>query len=92
MNLTKRIDNLTRKLDRRQAAAYAVVVGFMAVTVGHVAAYSGSFEPPGWAWLGWAYALAVDGSIIVCAWLTRWATTRRWARVGFFAFTAARRS
>ena len=76
-------------MDRRQGAAYAVIGVFMMVTVGHVAAYCGSMEPQGWAWLGWPYALAVDGSIAVCAWLTRWETTKSWAWVGYFAFTAA---
>lgn len=62
-------------LDRRQLASYAVIAGFMAVTVGHVAAYTGSFEPDGWRWLGWVYALAVDVGIIACAWMTQWKTT-----------------
>jgi len=61
----------------------------MAVTVAHVASYAGSFEPDGWRWVGWFYALAVDASIAVCAWLTRWKTTRVMAWVGFFAFTVA---
>jgi hypothetical protein len=76
-------------MDRRRIALYAVIGAFMAVTVGHVAAFTGGMEPRGWAWLGWPYALAVDASIAVCAWLTRWATTRRWAWFGYFVFTAA---
>jgi hypothetical protein len=75
--------------DRRQTASYAVIAAFMVVTIGHVAAFTGSMEPDGWEWLGWPYALAVDFSIAVCAWLTRWATTKRWAWLGFFAFAAA---
>ena len=59
----------------------------MAVTVAHVASYAGSFEPDGWQTVGWFYALAVDASIAICAWLTRWKTTRGMAWVGFVAFT-----
>ena len=44
-------------MDRRRGAAYAVIVVFMVVTVGHVAAFTGSMEPEGWEWLGWPYAL-----------------------------------
>lgn len=75
--------------DRRTLAVAAIIATFMAVTVGHVAHYAGGFEDPGWAWLGWFYALAVDAAIVVCAWLTRWTTTRRWAWLGYFAFVAA---
>jgi len=38
-------------MDRRRGAAYAVIVVFMVVTVGHVAAFTGSMEPEGW-WVG----------------------------------------
>lgn len=62
---------------------------FMIVTVGHVAGYTGSFEQSGSEWLGWPYAIAVDASIAMCAYLTRWATTRRWAWIGYFAFVTA---
>ena len=75
--------------DRRQIAAYAVIILFMAVTIGHVASYTGGFEPLGQEWLGFFYALAVDASIAVCAWLTRWKTTERWAWLGYVAFTIA---
>ena len=76
-------------IDRRQAAAYGVVVAFMAVTVGHVATYTGSFESGNWRLLGWCYALGVDASILVCAWLTRWKTTARWAWIGYVSFVLA---
>ena len=77
------------RIDRRQLAAYAVILAFMFVTVGHVASFTGSFEQPGFAWLGWPYALAVDCSIAVCAWLTRWKTTRVMAWLGYFTFVVA---
>ncbi len=70
-------------LDRRQASAYAIIALFALVTVSHVANYTGSFEPSGWNWLGWLYALAVEGTIAVCAWLTLWKTTRTWAWAGY---------
>lgn len=76
-------------LDLRYLAVALVIVVFMAVTVGHVANYAGSFESSGWQWLGWPYALAVDAAIVICAWLTRWKTTRTWAWAGYFAFVAA---
>ena len=76
-------------MDKRQVAAYAVIIAFMIVTVGHVASYTGSFEAGGWRFLGWFYAFGVDASIIVCAWLTRWKTTERWAWVGYVSFVVA---
>jgi len=74
---------------KRQHAAYAIIGLLMAVTVGHVAAFTGSMEQGGWMVLGWPYALAVDLAIATCAWFTRWKTTRVWAWAGYFAFTAA---
>ncbi len=74
-------------VDKRPLISYAAIVVFMAVTVAHVASYAGSFEPEGWQAVGWFYALAVDASIAICAWLTRWKTTRVMAWVGFFSFT-----
>ena len=62
--------------DKRRLYPAAVIVALMAVTVGHVAAYAGSFEIDGWAWLGWPYALAVDAAIVVAAYFTQWKTTR----------------
>ena len=76
-------NRILAKIDRRQLAAYAVILFFMAVTVGHVANYAASFESDGWRALGLFYALAIDASIIVCAWLTRWKTTGRWAWIGY---------
>ncbi len=73
----------------RQITTYLVILLLMVVTVGHAASYSGSFEPEGWAWLGWAYAIAVDLAIAVCAYYTRWATTRRWASIGYISFVVA---
>jgi len=73
----------------RQTATYLVITLLMAVTVGHAANYAGSFEPDGWQWLGWAYAIAADLAIAMCAYYTRWATTRRWASVGYIAFICA---
>ena len=73
----------------RQTTTYLVIVLLMAVTVGHAANYAGSFEQQGWAWLGWAYAIAVDFAIALCAFYTRWATTRRWASVGYIVFVLA---
>lgn len=76
-------------LDTRWLAVATVIAVFMAVTVGHVANYAGGFEAGGWSWLGWPYALAVDAAIVLCAWMTRWKTTRAWAWAGYFAFVAA---
>jgi hypothetical protein len=76
-------------LDLRYLAVILVIGTFMAVTVGHVANYAGSFESAGWQLLGWPYALAVDAAIVICAWLTRWKTTRTWAWIGYFAFVLA---
>lgn len=76
-------------LDTRWLAVGAIIGVFMLVTVGHVAAYAGSFEADGWAWLGLPYALAVDAAIVVCAWMTRWKTTRTWAMFGYAAFVLA---
>jgi hypothetical protein len=76
-------------LDTRWLAVATVIAVFMAVTVGHVAHYAGSFEDPGFRWLGVPYALAVDAAIVLCAWMTRWKTTRGWAMFGYFLFVAA---
>ena len=76
-------------MDSRILVCTIIIIVFMAVTVGHVANYAGGFEADGWQVLGWPYALAVDAAIAACAWLTRWVTTRRWAWVGYFAFTLA---
>jgi hypothetical protein len=73
----------------RQTTTYIVIALLMAVTVGHAATYAGSFEPAGWAWLGWAYAIAVDLAIAVCAYYTRWKATRTWASAGYIAFVSA---
>ena len=78
-----------QQIDKRQIVSYSVIVLFLCVTVGHVANYTGDFEPDGWRWLGWLYAFGVDASIIVCAWLTRWKTTERWAWTGYVSFVAA---
>ena len=75
--------------DSRYLAVAAIIVVFMLVTVGHVAHYAGSFEDGGWTFLGWPYAIGVDAAIVVCAWLTRWKSTRVFAWVGYFAFVAA---
>ena len=73
----------------RRRITYAVIGALMAVTVGHVAAFTGSMEPQGWQWLGWLYALAVDLAIVMCGAFTRWKTTRAWAWSGYFAFIGA---
>ena len=78
-----------RFIDARRIAPLAVIVTFMVVTIGHVANYAGSFEAPGWLWLGWPYALAVDVAIIICSYFTKWATTERWAWAGYLSFTLA---
>jgi hypothetical protein len=75
--------------DTRYLSVALIIAIFMVVTVGHVARYAGGFEAAGWQFLGWPYALAVDASIVVCAWLTRWASTRRWAWRGYVLFVLA---
>ena len=75
--------------DMRRIGPLAIISLFMAVTIGHVAAFTGSFEQPAWRWLGWPYAIAVDSAIIICSQFTKWKTTRLWAWVGYFVFVAA---
>jgi hypothetical protein len=65
-----------KSIDTRRFLPALVIGIFMLVTVGHVASYAGGFEPPGWAWLGWPYAIAVDLSIVVAAFFTQWKSTR----------------
>jgi len=76
-------------LDVRYLAVALVIGTFMSVTVGHVANYAGSFEANGWWWLGWPYAIAVDLAIVICAWLTRWKSTRLLAWTGYITFALA---
>lgn len=76
-------------MDNRRKSLLIIIFSFMVVTVPHVAIYAGSFEPSGSSWLGWPYSLAVEASVIVCAYFTKWQTTRLWAWVGYFGFVVA---
>lgn len=71
-------------VDARKVAIAGVIALFATVTLVHVATYTGSFEPAGQEWLGYAYALGGDLAIAICAWFTRWDTTRRWAWISYF--------
>lgn len=75
--------------EHARTVIYVIVGLLMAVTVGHVAEFTGSLEPGGNRWLGWPYAIAVDLAIAACAWLTTWATTSTWAWVGYVLFVGA---
>lgn len=76
-------------MDNRRKSLIAIIVTFMVVTVPHVAIYASSFEPPISFWLGWPYSLAVEASIIVCAYFTKWQTTKVISWVGYFVFVFA---
>jgi hypothetical protein len=76
-------------MDNRRKSLIAIIFTFMIVTVPHVAIYAGSFEPPSSFWLGWPYSLAVEASIIVCAYFTKWQTTKVISWVGYFVFVVA---
>lgn len=76
-------------MDNRRKFLIAIIATFMVVTVPHVAIYAGSFEPLDSFWLGWPYALAVEASIIACAYFTKWQTTRVVSWIGYFCFVAA---
>jgi hypothetical protein len=76
-------------LDKRRIPILLVIGFFMLVTVSHIALYAGSFEPDGLSGFGWPYALAVEVSIIICAYFTKWQTTQRPAWLGYFAFVMA---
>ena len=76
-------------MDKRRIPILLVIGFFMLVTVSHIALYAGSFEPDGFSGFGWPYALAVEVSIIICAYFTKWQTTKLWAWVGYFAFVMA---
>lgn len=76
-------------MDNRRKSLIAIIVTFMIVTVPHVAIYASSFEPPVSFWLGWPYSLAVEASIIVCAYFTKWQTTKVISWVGYFGFVIA---
>lgn len=76
-------------MDNRRKSLLLIIFTFMIVTVPHVAIYAGGFEHPSSFWLGWPYSLAVEASIIVCAYFTKWQTTKLWAWVGYFGFVAA---
>jgi hypothetical protein len=74
-------------MDKRRLVVIAVIAAFMVVPIAHVAAYTGSLERDGWQWVGWFYAVGVDASIAVCAWFTRWQTTRRPSVFGYVLFS-----
>lgn len=76
-------------MDNRRRSLLIIIFLLMVVTVPHVAIYAGSFEPSGSSWLGWPYSLAVEASVIICAYFTKWQTTRLWAWVGYFGFVVA---
>lgn len=76
-------------MDNRRRSLLIIIFLLMVVTVPHVAIYAGSFEPPGSFWLGWPYSLAVEASVIVCAYFTKWQTTKGWAWAGYFGFVVA---
>lgn len=76
-------------MDNRRKSLIAIIITFMIVTVPHVAIYAGSFEPPGSFWLGWPYSLAVEASIIICAYFTKWQTTKVISWAGYFVFVIA---
>lgn len=76
-------------MDFRRWSVLITIAIFMIVTVAHVAVYAGQYEPDGWRFLGVLYALGVEASIAICAYFTAWATTRRWAWIGFVLFTVA---
>lgn len=73
-------------IDWRKAAIWLLVAIFTVVPIVHVAAFTGGFEPIGFEWLGYVYALGLDFGIAVCAWFTHWATTRRAAWACYFIF------
>lgn len=76
-------------MDNRRKTIMAIIITFMVVTIPHIAIYASSFEPALSSILGLPYALAVEASIIVCAYFTKWQTTRRWAWIGYFVFVSA---
>lgn len=78
-----------KKLDNRRKYILAIILTFMLVTVSHIANYAGSFEPDHFGWIGWPYAIAVEVSIIICAYFTKWVTTRRCAWTGYIIFVVA---
>lgn len=76
-------------MDNRRKSLIAIIVTFMVVTIPHIAIYASSFEPALSTILGLPYALAVEASIIICAYFTKWQTTKLWAWIGYFVFVFA---
>lgn len=62
---------------------------FQLVTIRHEAAYVGSYETPGWEWLGIPFSIGVDTATFISLFYTKWATTRKWAWISFVLFVAA---
>lgn len=73
-------------IDWRVVAVGLLVSVFTVIPIVHVATFTGGFEPSGYEWLGYIYAIGLDLGIATCAWFMRWKTTRIMALVSYFIF------
>lgn len=73
-----------RRIDTRRLAPVFVIGLFIVVTISHEASYAGSFEKEGYEFVGWPYAIAMNLSILIAEYFTRWTTTRTWAWRAFY--------
>lgn len=86
---TKSENKVNWEMDNRRKSLLIIITTFMLVTVPHVAIYASSFEPHSSFWLGWPFSIAVEASIIICAFFTKYQTTKLWGWIGYFGFAVA---
>jgi len=80
------VSRLRRLLDVDQLLIFFL----LAVTINQMGYFLASFAPPGWGWIGYVQAVAIDLAIWRSAWWYRRYTgrkQRRWALVGVVGFS-----
>lgn len=87
LNVIDMFSPRSRRIDARRFLPLFVIGLFIAVTITHEAYYAGSFEQEQYRLIGWSYAIAINLSILVTEYFTRWKTTRRWAWLAFCTAT-----
>jgi len=74
--LTDIKDKRIKRMDTRRVWPLLVILIIVSVTIVHEATYAGSFEAPGYEFIGWPYALAINLAIIVGEYFIQWKSAR----------------
>ena len=76
-----------KRIDSRRLWPLLTILIIAAVTITHEATFAGSFEEPGFEFIGWPYAIAINMAIIISEYFMGWKTSRRAAWVTFIVAT-----